>query len=72
MECDYRRDFGLDIGFTDHLYTQLGNTNNYSAIAISVLYKSPQHPLSLFLPAVSSPAVSWQQLLTMAILHLPH
>jgi hypothetical protein len=30
---DYRRGFGLDIGFTDHLYAQLGTTNNCSAIA---------------------------------------
>jgi hypothetical protein len=29
------------------------NHNNYSAIAISTLYKPPQHPLSLFHPAVS-------------------
>jgi hypothetical protein len=31
--CESRRGFGLDIGFTDHLYTQLQNTNNYSATA---------------------------------------
>jgi hypothetical protein len=30
--CDYRRNFGLDIGFIDHLYTQLAATNNYNAI----------------------------------------
>jgi hypothetical protein len=24
--------YGLDIGFTDHLYTQLGTTSNHSAI----------------------------------------
>jgi hypothetical protein len=30
---DYRRGLGLDIGFTDHLHTQLGTPNNYSPIA---------------------------------------
>jgi hypothetical protein len=42
-------------GFIDHLYTRLGTTSNYSATAN--LHKSPQHPLSLFQPAVPSPAV---------------
>jgi hypothetical protein len=31
--CDYRRGFALDFGFIDHLYTQLGTTSNYSALA---------------------------------------
>jgi hypothetical protein len=30
---NYRRDFGFDIRFTEHLYTQLVITLNYSAIA---------------------------------------
>jgi hypothetical protein len=47
------------IGFVEHLYTPLGTTRNYSATAISTLYGSPQHPLSFFQPAVSSPAVPW-------------
>jgi hypothetical protein len=37
---------------------------------ISTIHKSPQHPLSLFKPAVSSPAVPRPQLLTVEILHL--
>jgi hypothetical protein len=40
--------FGLVNGFIDHLYTPIENTNNYSAIAISTINKSPQHSLSLF------------------------
>jgi hypothetical protein len=40
---------------------------------IYTLYKSPQHPLSFFQPAASSPAFPWQRLLTMEILqfHAP-
>jgi hypothetical protein len=45
---DSRRGFGLEIEFTDHLYTPLGNTSTYSAI--STIHKSPQHPLRLFQP----------------------
>jgi hypothetical protein len=37
---------------------------------ISTIHKSPQQPLSLFQPAVSSPAVPWKQLLTVVILQL--
>jgi hypothetical protein len=40
---DYRRGFGLDIGFIDHL--QAVTTDNYNTIAISTLYKIT---LSLF------------------------
>jgi hypothetical protein len=43
---------------------------NYSSTAISTIHKSPQHPLSLFQPAVSSLAIPWQQLLTVLILQL--
>jgi hypothetical protein len=38
---------------------------------ISTIHKSPQHLLSLLQPAVSSPAIPWQQLLTVQILQ-PH
>jgi hypothetical protein len=37
---------------------------------ISTIHKLPQNPLRLFQPAVSSPAVPWQRLLTVAILQL--
>jgi hypothetical protein len=35
---------------------------------ILIIHISPQHPLSLFQPPVSSPAVPWQRLLTVEIL----
>jgi hypothetical protein len=38
---------------------------------ISTIHKSPQHPLSLFQPAVSSPFIPWQLLLRVEILQLP-
>jgi hypothetical protein len=37
---------------------------------ISTIHKLPQHPLSIFQPAVSSPAVPWQRLVTVEILQL--
>jgi hypothetical protein len=64
---DYRRSSGLDIEFIDHLYPGLGTTRNYSATAN--LHKSPQHPLSLFQPDVSSPAVPWQRFLQLQALN---
>jgi hypothetical protein len=66
---DYRRGFGFDIGFSDHLYTPLMSTSNYSA-TIFTIHKSPQHTLSLLQPAVSSPAVPWQRLLIVEIFQL--
>jgi hypothetical protein len=38
---------------------------------ISTIHKLSRQPLSLIQPAVSSPAVPWQQLLTVEILQLP-
>jgi hypothetical protein len=49
-------------------YTRLGTTRSYNATASH--HKSPQHPLGLFQPAVSSLAVPWQRLLTLESLHL--
>jgi hypothetical protein len=37
---------------------------------IPTIHKSPQHPLNLFQPAVYSPTVPWQRLLTVEILRL--
>jgi hypothetical protein len=37
---------------------------------ITTIHKSPQHPLSLFQPTVSSPVVPWQRLLTAEIVQL--
>jgi hypothetical protein len=36
----------LETAFIDHLYTRLLSTSNYSATAISIIHKAPQHPLS--------------------------
>jgi hypothetical protein len=52
--------FRLDIGFIDHLYTQLGTTSNYSAIAnLHTLQITTAFAKPLFQPAVSSSAVPW-------------
>jgi hypothetical protein len=59
MESDSRRGFWLDIGFTCHFKTQLVITLNYSTIAISTLYRSLEHTLSLFQSAVSSLVFAW-------------
>jgi hypothetical protein len=51
-------------------------THNSELQAITVpltnlaIHKSPQHPLSIFQPVVSSPAIPWQWLLTVKILQL--
>jgi hypothetical protein len=51
---DYRRGFGLDIGFIDHL--KVVSSNNYNTIAISKLYK---FALSYFQPAIFSLILAW-------------
>jgi hypothetical protein len=67
---DYRR--GLD--WWMHLLSTYTHDSELQAITatslICTLYKSLQHPLSLFQPAVSSPAAPWQRLLTVEILQL--
>jgi hypothetical protein len=45
-------------------------TSNCMPSLIFRIPRSPQHPLSLFQPAVSSLAVPWQRLLTVEILQL--
>jgi hypothetical protein len=56
------------------LLTTYTNNSELQAITapplISTIHKSPQHPLSLFYPALSLPAVPWQRLLTVEILQL--
>jgi hypothetical protein len=59
VTADGRRVFGLDIGFIDHLYTQLGTTGNYSAIADLRNLQLTTARAKFFQPAVSSPAVPW-------------
>jgi hypothetical protein len=53
--CDFRRGFGLDIGFIDNFNTQLVITFNYSAIAD---LHTPQITIILFQPSVSSLVVA--------------
>jgi hypothetical protein len=70
LECDYRR--GLD-GWVYLLTTHTHDSAPQAITApplISTIHKSPQHPLSIFRPAVSSPAVPWQRLLIVEIVHL--
>jgi hypothetical protein len=57
MHVTYRRVLDWMIGFIDTLYTPLGTTGNYSAIAISTLYSSLLH----YCPQ-SSLVVSWQRI----------
>jgi hypothetical protein len=55
--CDCRLDLDLLTTYTHDTELQV-----ITALSlISTLNKSQQHPLSLFQPAVSSPAVPWQQ-----------
>jgi hypothetical protein len=59
MECDYRRGFGLEIGFIDHFNTWLVTTNNYSAIAEFLDLQITIADAKPFQSAVSSPVVPW-------------
>jgi hypothetical protein len=59
MECDYRRglDWMLDLLTT---YTNGSELQVITAPSLtSTLYKSPQNPLCIFQPSMSSPAVPW-------------
>jgi hypothetical protein len=58
---------GLDIVFIDHSELRAST----ELLLISTIHNSPQHLLSLFQPAMSSPTVPRQQLLTVEILQLP-
>jgi hypothetical protein len=62
-------DWILDLLITYTHYSELRAITAPSLIY--TLYSSPQRPLSPFQPAVSSPAVPWQRLLTVEILQLP-
>jgi hypothetical protein len=52
---------------TDHLYTQDSELQVITAPPLITVRKLQQHPLSLFQPLISSPAVPWQRLLIMEI-----
>jgi hypothetical protein len=51
-------------------YTHDSELQAITALHLSTIHKSPQHSLNLFQPAVSSPTVPWQLLLTVEILQL--
>jgi hypothetical protein len=57
--------------YCSYIYTQHSEPQAITAPSlISTLYKSPQHLLSLFQPAVLKPAVPRQRLLTVEILQV--
>jgi hypothetical protein len=64
---DYWQSFGLDIGFIDH---DSGLQAITAPPLIFTIHKLSQHPLNIFQPAMSLPAVPWQRLLTVEILQL--
>jgi hypothetical protein len=68
---DSRRgsDWIFDVLTTYKCYSELQAIT--APLLIFKILKSSQHSLSLFQPAVSSPAVPWQRLVTMNILQLP-
>jgi hypothetical protein len=57
-------------GFIDHLYTHSELQVITTPPLTSTIQKSPQYPLSLFQPSMSSPAIPWQRLLSVEILQL--
>jgi hypothetical protein len=53
-ECEYRRDFVLEMGFIDHFTTQHVTTFNYSAIVVLRTLQITTEHLSLFVYCVSN------------------
>jgi hypothetical protein len=69
VEYDYKYIRGLD--WWIYLLTHDSKLQAITASPlISTIHKSPRHPLRPFQPAVSAPAVPWQQFLTVEILQL--
>jgi hypothetical protein len=66
--CDFRRGFELDIRFTDHLYTRIVSTSNYSATANLHSSQITTATAESFPAHMSSSAVPWQRFLTVEIL----
>jgi hypothetical protein len=62
--------FALVNRFIDQLHTRLWTTSTYSAIADLHNLQITTAPAKPFQPAVSSPAIPWQRLLTVEILQL--
>jgi hypothetical protein len=68
--CNYRRSLDLWVDLLT-TYTHDSEVRVITApLLISTVHKSTQHPLSIFQPTVSSPAVPWQRFLTVEIIQL--
>jgi hypothetical protein len=69
--CDYETGYGLDIGLSDHLYTTLGTTRNYCAIANLRILQCTTAPAKPFPACCAATNRFLATLLTVEVLELP-
>jgi hypothetical protein len=67
---DYRRGFGVDIRFIDHLCTRLGTASNYSATPNLHNSQITTAPAKHLLACCVFTSHSWQRLLTVEVFQL--